>query len=290
MESADYNQIIGAGGYGIIIKHDIENSVMKLLYNARNCNESEIEFRIHSEIYEKLLPYLSQPGSQICMSQPMDFSNEPILKFDNRFICNYRMSLIHALYGQILYHIILKEEYNEIFNKEIGRSYSQPVSEKNPSRGFFATSLYIQDIILDSLPDKVKGNIRYISDIIYRMGYLFGLTVFLAEYIPYDVEYVLGLNDQEKLCVVMLDFGMVRKISFNPDEIIIKKQKQKLDMIVRDLTEIRDIDLYFPYSDDYQYGSFLEGFTDAYLIAIERTSDSNIKQNKRYVYETFINT
>lgn len=71
-------------------------------------------------------------------------------------------------------------------NKLIGRDYSKPVGIDNPPRGFFAGMDAIEDII------ESYENIDYISDVIYRMGYLFGTIVFGAPNVSYRCRIWIG--------------------------------------------------------------------------------------------------
>jgi hypothetical protein len=84
----------------------------------------------------------------------MAYSAEHIHKFGRDFSCFYIMSKLHNLDRVLgnrngLYHI-LKNDYSQ-FNKPVGRVYGEPISEFNPSRGFFATYDYIENTVLGSL-------------------------------------------------------------------------------------------------------------------------------------------
>lgn len=254
----NYTNIIGSGGFGLVVKHKSEPNVIKLLYDTAACDESKKEYGIHKEIYDAITLYLKEgKNKQINTSNPIDFQSfsKKMSAFGKQFSCSYRMTLIENLDKVLnndngLYHIILKEEeYNSRFNKKVGRVYSEPVSEENPTRGYFITESKIKEVILDNLSSSIKGDITTVNDIAHRMGLLYALLIFLAEYIPKDAEYVLSKCD-EKMCVTVLDFGMFEKINFKPKisasiQGPILKIDQDIDImkkLVRTLSESSNVD------------------------------------------------
>lgn len=300
----DYNIIIGSGGFGIIIKNSINNTVIKLLYNSKVCSQSKYEFDIHKMIFLDMCKYKKincdkiEYVNQIYTSTPIDFQDYKIIKNDNVYTCGYRMTLIHSLpiinkISNVLYHIILKSEYQPMIDKIIGKEYLEPVSDKNPARGFFASSDYIENKILSSLDQEIKRNINNINDIAFRMGFLFSFLIFVCEYNPMDVEYVLCLNNNKELSVGILDFGMVSRIEFNISTLSKKLLEEKLDIIATNIISIHDTDLYFPYYNDKGFKSFIDGTKygfDYSILNMKNTEDKNILNNKTYVYNKYIDS
>ena len=243
----NFDEIIGSGGYGLIVGD--KKLVAKLLYKRKDCSTSKEEYEKQTDIYNTIKAY--REDDKICVSKPLAYSMESIEKFNMQFSCFFLMKRLNNL-NQVLgtddglYHIV-NDEYSHM-NKKIGRVYNQPISEENPSRGFFATYSYIQENILNKLPRKYLGKLSTIDDILELMGYSFALMTFIAEYYPVDVEYLLGLNSKNKLCFMILDFGMFEKINFgcsSPSES--KEHNQEcIKNIVSRLQEIIDIEIYYP--------------------------------------------
>jgi len=173
-------------------------------------------------------------------------------------------------FPKVLYHIILKPGYSESFNKQIGRIWANPVSADNPSRGFYASSDYINNNILNILSDEIKGDIVSINDISKRMGYLFAIAIFGGHCIPKDAEYVLSEKDG-RLCVTLLDFGLFQPIDFSmtlQNELLsddTKKEKRRvmLDETIRFLCEdVMIFELYFPDRDTQEFIPFITVFAE----------------------------
>lgn len=284
-ELSSYDYIVGSGGFGLIIGSKNKKAVMKLLYDQKSCEKSEFEFLTHKEIYKSLYPLLL---NGTIVSKPINFINVPLTIMGKNFLCSYKMDLILPLFDNDLYHIILKEDYGGLFNRRIGRVSSQPISSENPPRGFFAVGSYISQNIIPTIPISEKIYIKSINDISYRMGYLFGLIVFKAEFLPTDVEYVLCRDNIKNICVAVLDFGMATKITFDPDYIFHEHLNTKLNVVVNNIINICELDLYFPYPDDPLYPDFISGFDQAFMISISGETNQNIKQNKTYVHDNFI--
>jgi hypothetical protein len=269
-----FTKIIGSGGFGLIVKHKSMPVVMKLLYDG-NCDDSKIEFEKHYNIYsafslasKKLSIEYSNLASnykEICVSRPLAFENRKIEMFDKIFACYYLMSFLNPLTlnnNSSLYHII-NDEYKSTVDKSLGRVYSLPISENNPSRGFFASYSYITDVIFPSLTEDQKGVLNNIDVLIQYMGFSFGLITFVAEYFPKDVEYTLGTTDEGKLCFCVLDFGMTSKLDFNFDTPLGPRQREtQLKRIAKDLLNEFDVDIYFP-TEIRQKELFLLGMKDS---------------------------
>lgn len=295
----NYNVIIGSGGFGIIYKNNINDTVIKLLYSAKSCSQSKHEFDIHKYIFLEMCKYKQKNCdnknyiNQIYTSTPIDFQDYKIVKNDNLYTCGYRMTFIHPLpllngISNTLYHIILKSEYKPMIDKIIGKLYVEPISDKNPARGFFASTNYIENKILPLLSQSMKKNIINIDDIAFRMGFLFSFMIFLCEYNPMDIEYVLCLNNNKELAIGILDFGMVSKIEFNISALTQELINEKLDSIAENIILIHDTDLYFPYYNDKGFKSFMTGTKYGFDYSISIEDNVAIINNKTYVYNKYV--
>lgn len=245
-----FNKIIGSGGFGLILKREDKDQVVKLLYSG-GCKQAREEYEKNMAVYNALSV---GKYDQITVPKPLMFNMENIKKNDMNYSCFYIMSYIHPIKGEkVLYHII-NDEYKSLFNKVVGRVYSNPVSDKNPPRGFFATYEYIQKMI-EILPIDYKGDLNSMKKVIKYMGYAFGMIIFVANYKPIDVEYVLGEKDS-RLALGVLDFGMIQPIDWTV----------QIEVLVDDvIDDIIDIDLYFPTPGTMEMGWFLEGMKDALI-------------------------
>lgn len=278
MNINDYNTIIGSGGYGLILKNDNKDTVIKLLYNG-GCKQAGIEYFKHLILYKILSKKTTTIASQVCIAKPLIFNQKPIIKNGQHFSCFYEMSLLHSIdpYLSIapsggnngLYHII-SDSAGNVFNKKFGRIYNKPISDENPSRGFFATYIYINNNILPNLDDNFKKDLKNINDILFRIGYIFGIIIFVAEYKPIDVEYVLA-DCNMILNVAVLDFGMIEKIDWTVGA--------KIADDIQD--NILDIDIYFPIPGTIEMEYFLQGFTFAF-------GESDKTNKKKLVFDKLI--
>ncbi len=277
-----FTQIIGAGGFGLVVKQENSIVVGKFLINPKDCNEAKVEFSKHYRIYEAFKTSQSKTNKypQLCLSTPLDFSNIPAQIRGKTYDCYYLMTELPQLNENGIYHIINNDVFHEKqYNKVIGRKYSEPVSDENPSRGFFATYNYIDENILQSNKYKT-GSLSSISSLLRYMGYSFGVILFIADLLPRDVEYVLGLNRDGQLCFMILDFGLTKSIDFYPSEEVAQDVLFTIaNTIVRDILEI---ELYFPITDNL-INVFKEGLTDAFNV-------SNKHKNKQLVYERIMIT
>lgn len=247
----DFTEIIGGGGYGTIIKSNSGDIIGKFLNRNGQCGASKIEFEKHLKIYNAFETAIAASDyDQFCISKPIAFNTNTTTVLGTEYSCYYLMTLINPIDQNGLYHIVSQEEYAPTMNKVIGRRASEPISDNNPSRGFFATKSYINDKLLPG-----NGNLQTFTDVLRYMGFAFGTILFGAELLPIDVEYLLG-KQNEKLCFTVLDFGLVVPVNFNNDPTKIANQI---------IDNILDIEIYYP-SDEDDIQIVKQGITDAYNI------------------------
>lgn len=189
--SGDYD-IIGAGGFGFIMKVKGTDEVIKFIYNQTGCNEASLEFALQTTVYNAL------QGTKLCVPKPIRFMTQSPLP---GFKCSYSMTLLKPPTGfKHLVHIV-----NDAFghNRLIYRNDDMPPSPDNPPRGFFASYSFIVEKL--GIPRR---------RLLKNLGIAFGMLLFIAEIYPNDVEYVFS----EGPCLSVLDFGMavsIEDISFN---------------------------------------------------------------------------
>jgi hypothetical protein len=276
-------EVIGSGGFGLIAKSPDKNTVMKFFYLETACINAKEESELHRLVYAKILEIEKKyPDLMIYTSVPIAYRNSPLTFQGDQFRCAYEMSYIPSIpnYNELV-HIILKEEYKDKLNKVVGRNYNQTPGKKNPARGFFATGSYIEKNILPVLPDRVKGEIRTLPDLVYRSGILCGICIFGAQLVPTDAEYVLSIRN-DKLHVAILDFGMFQHM--NLENFIDVKHKVKiLDKYVYEIKSINGIDLYFPYEESELYKPFQDGMSLAWNFFVSNVENKVIQESLRYI-------
>lgn len=149
-----FDTIIGSGGFGLVVGRDKDNNsreaiVAKFLYKSGGakdvCDDAELEYNKHLDIYNAFELAKDPIYSQICISKPLAFDRYPIVKFGKEFSCYYMMTKLQSIDDKGLYHIVNNSFEN--MNRIIGRDYAKAVSENNPPRGFFATYSYIDNML-----------------------------------------------------------------------------------------------------------------------------------------------
>ena len=251
-----YKNIIGSGGYGMIVSSNTGSNVTKLYYKMDTCNEMGHEYIYFITAFNALE---DNPYPQISIPEPKKIDNRKILFGQRAFQCGIEMKRVKPLeimshYNNGITHVILKEDYKPGLNREKPRISDSNISDTNPSRGFFATGTYIESEILPKIEPLQRGAINNIDDIAYRMGIGYATLFIHAEIYPYDVEYCLG-NMEGLLNLVIIDFGMCEIIDYT----------SSLDLITKNLLNGNRksigalFDIYFPSRDDPTFESFIAG-------------------------------
>lgn len=290
-----YDKILGAGGFGVVYGSSSLDKAVKLIRDSK-CADARKEFNIHKRCYDAFLDFPNKL-SQIDIIEPLEFTNEEIKYKDNSYSCAYSMRIINNIktinhvFDDSLYHVIYKDDdhYLHMFDKQVGLTQSLPISEKNPSRGFFATGGYIENNILQNFSAQIKGNIINNIEIIKRLGQIFAIMLFGAKYFPVDAEYVLSAKNN-MLCVTVLDFGMFSPIDFKiiddkDNELLSDENKtKKIDVQMEIYTKyikdnIMELELYFPYDDNDYYPYFIDEFNNAADYYINNELNETISKN-----------
>jgi hypothetical protein len=281
LESA---QIIGSGGYGLIIKHPTENIVGKLLY-GEDCSNAGKEYQKHLDVY-RAFESIAQNRytdsnfdySELCLPEPLGFENRTVAYKGQMYSCYYLMTLIPSLTKeQTLYHIVQKG-YSIGLR---GRIADEPISEDNPSRGFFAPMDYLRKEILEDYADSDL----YTDQSVYRyMGFAYGVILFVAQYIPDDVEFLIAgkeyssfFTTSKRPCFCVLDFGMLKKIEYDVSS-------SKLNSIAEEVARVASYDIYIPYYDDDQFYHFEQGMRDS-LNHVKTQKEQKTRVLERFLSE-----
>jgi len=289
MDLTGFTEIIGSGGFGMIVKHENQEDVIKLFYRNKDCQTASEESSRHLEAYKAIKKITKErPGLQISTSQPIAFRDEAVQFRDTEYRCAYVMKYMESIPGYKLIHIILKDEYERMVNRNVGRSYMEPISDANPSRGFFATSKYIENNILPTLNRDVKGALTSVKMIANRMGMLYGTIIFGTKMVPIDAEYVLDIANG-KLNVAILDFGMFQRmdlINFMGEN----HRKKILGKYVKMLQyDVQGIDLYFPEPDSEYWNPFMDGVKTASRFFIPSVKNKIERESLQIIAKHLIN-
>lgn len=257
MNLSHYNSLIGAGGFGKVIKHESDPTVVKLYYTKQSCDESAKEYNALEKAYSAVEPLYIQ-GEQIYVPKPIGFESIPHAWKGEDFQCVLHLGYVNHLpeYSGLV-HTIFKEEYKRFFNKDVGREYMKPVAPGNPSRGFFATGSYLDAVLLPNLTAEQKGLLISAKDIAYRLGLLYGLLVIGGIY-PFDVEFSLGVV-KDRLHLIALDFNLAMPIESTTEP------SDVANRLVHGTGGISGAgeDLYMPYTGDPTFADWKAGIMRA---------------------------
>ena len=224
-------QILGAGGYGIIVTS--QNKVFKLLKDQGACVALKQEAAIQQKAYtlfKQHLPKVKVPKISYVTTQPIHYKSTP-------YLCGIEMERLEPPEGfQEQVHILLGYKGDDI-DSEWGMRMSEPPSDTNPTRGFFASPETLELIW------KEEGSKMTIEEIARIMGK--SLRLLLDNGIlPIDLEWVWS-NGRP----VIIDFGLCEFGSIDPIEFLLKKG-------VRGLAD----DFYIPHKGDRGYTEFMNGY------------------------------
>jgi hypothetical protein len=235
MSIFDDSKIVGAGGYGIVIRPNKcpNYNVYKLLYDIDASDMLNIESEIQQHLYNvfhRLLPEVKIPYTFHVM-------NKEVIYKQSYYLCGIEMEYLNPPRGfneQV--HILLGYKGDDI-DEEWGKQISLPVSESNPTRGFFASPDTMELIW------KEENYLMTIERVAYLMGRALRLCI-KNGVIPIDVEWVWS-ND----CLYIIDFGLCEFGNVDAIEFLHKKG-------VRGLAD----DYYIPHEGDRGYNEFMQGY------------------------------
>lgn len=221
--------IIGAGGYGIAVKPTRENIIIKLIYDLDSCIMMKSEASVQAKAHKILATYFSL----VSIPEIFFFKKSVVSYQKHPYLCGIGMEYLPPPlnYTETI-HIILSSLDDQI-NVSRGRKTQEPISEQNPTRGFFAGPDTLEEI----------WDLENSEMTIEKMAYLMGITmsVLLNNGIILDDEEWIWANG--KPCII--DFGMCREGYMESSvylEYILKYNE------------------YIPHKDDRGFNEFLMGY------------------------------
>jgi hypothetical protein len=255
MDLGQFNQLIGAGGFGVIMASQTDPTrVAKFIRDALSCRDNQQEYTKHAAIYSNYFPlepclrrYINIP---IHIGQPYGLQRLPGPEFE----CAYIMERLYPPEGfKTLVQLSLSSSLpvNQR-DRVIGANRGQPVSANNPARGYFITSSTLEAYL--NRFNQTHHTHYSIEDVVAAMGAVIGVIVFGANFDPRDVELVLAADPTAGLAVYALDFGLVTRFeplhteeTIEDDEIVESAVGQDPDQVARDIWNIALLtDVYIP--------------------------------------------
>lgn len=255
MDLSQFNQLLGAGGFGVIMASLKDPTrVAKFIRDSLSCRDNQQEYAKHATIHSHYFPletclrqYIGMP---IRIGQPYSFESLP----GPEYYCAYVMERFYPPEGyNTLVQLSLSSSLPENQRDRIvGANRSQPVSANNPPRGYFITAPTLNDYLTKF--NRKHRTTYSIEDVAAAMGAVIGAIIFAANFDPRDVELVLVSDPRTGLAVYALDFGLVTSFtpphteeSIQDHDIFTDQSGDNPDLIARDIWNISLLtDVYLP--------------------------------------------
>ena len=227
----DDSEIIGAGGYGIVVKD--KKNVVKLFIDTDACNELKHEAKIHQDIYKlvnKYTPYIHVPKLSFIQTEPFVYKNKS-------YLCGIGMEYLPPpLDFEEQVHCCLGYTHDDI-DSSWGQKMGLPITDINPTRGFFASPETLEYIW------KEEGSNMTINILAFQMGAC--LRMLLENGIlPIDIEWVWSGG---RPC--MIDFGLCEYGQIDAGQYLKKHGRIGLAD-----------DFYIPHAGQRGYDEFMKGY------------------------------
>lgn len=227
----DESPFLGIGGYGIVFQD--RNTAIKLLHNIDKCQELAHEANIQQTARKVL------KKTDIKVPRILDTSTYPVQYKTKSYLCGIAMDavpLVNEFDEQV--HIILGQNDTSDLDESWGQTIGYPVNPENPTRGFFASPDFLEDLW------KERQSKWSLETVAFTMGQ--GLRLLLdAGIMPDDVEWIYGGDDS----IWLLDFGHCWRGTISP-----------LDYLTANGMSGLASDIYVPHKGQRGYTEFLQGF------------------------------
>lgn len=235
-------KVIGAGGFGTIYGN--RSHVYKMFNTVKTCTDSKHEFDIGLKLYKAIKRLRLE--DKITTPTPIDHDIKPFEYNGQKYRCFFKMQRVdgfvldQAAGRELLVHATLQYPNK---NAEVAKM-DEPVSDLNPSRGWFAGENFIKTIT-GAEP----------KDIAYRIGLILVILIMDVGICPFDVEFLVNKKGQ----LVVLDFGLAYQIeSYNDMISLTKKIFEDGGNGAIGLA----YDLYYPAPDSKVKQDFLDGINE----------------------------
>ena len=243
--------ILGAGGYGIVVRpNSRKKEVFKLFYDISTCDKLANEASIQEKAYKIFKKYLPEIGIP-----EITYFKQGIIDFEQKkYLCGIGMKYLPPPEGfDEAVHILLGYDGNDL-DTSWGRKQSAPISDTNPTRGFFASKSTMNQIW------KFETNTMNIEQMAYLMGK--GTRLLLDNNIlPIDIEWIWSEGKPW-----IIDFGLCERSDTPVDPYIFLELGGARGLAT---------DLYIPHKGDEGYNPFMKGFVGVYI------NSPNLVENAR---------
>lgn len=223
--------LLGIGGYGIVVQH--HSTAIKLLHDLDTCTELVHEAKIQKKARRSLTSIVKVPAV-------LDYSTYPVRFKQTLYLCGIAMEAVPVLseFNEQI-HMIFGLDDSSSLDESWGQTTSEPVSASNPTRGFFASPDFLEELWQE------RNSKWTIDSVCFTMGYALR-SLLDAGILPDDVEWIYGADDE----LWLLDFGLCKFGTLDPFTYLHAKG----------LTGLAS-DIYVPHKGQRGYEAFLEGFT-----------------------------
>ncbi len=187
----DTSQILGAGGYGIVVK--AHTRAIKLFYDNTAYTSLKMEAELQRTAATLLSGIVKVPHIDAVTTSQFTW------KF-TQYLCGIAMKAVKAPpeFGGHQLHLLLGYDGSDI-DTVWYKDSSKPAGPDNPPRGFFAGPETMEDYW------ESVGSKWTIECSAYTMGFALA-TLIAGGIVPIDLEFVYGADDE--LCLI--DFGLCR--------------------------------------------------------------------------------
>lgn len=204
-------QILGAGGFGIVIQTDT-GLCLKLLKDIDACKNLKHEIKIQKRIEEVLSPHYNEKHSPAKVPHIYEeFDNIITLKFSDvkkDYLCGILMDRIEPLYNNLQYHLAFGCELDDDINTV------HYVNNTQEPRGFYGSVENLINLIeKNSVQIHESDSDKFIENLVIRMAKTYRYLL-KANIIPFDIEFILDKNLQ----LWCLDFGLCYEINNSDDK------------------------------------------------------------------------
>jgi hypothetical protein len=225
-------RILGAGEYGIVVESS-PGRATKLFYGANKdmvIDEYEYLTMAYDILHGKI--------ENVEVVKPYKLTNHPVCFQGNIYLSGFEMEALETPldFGEQV-HCLLGYRGNDV-DDSWSKNMSQKISEKNPTRGFFASPQTLVEIW------KEEGSTMNLATLAKNMGLATKLLL-QGGLLPIGIEWVWSNGK-----VYLIDFGLCRIIKpYNIQQYLYGMRLEGLGS-----------NIYLPHPGYPYYENFLEGF------------------------------